>query len=56
VLDLICSGAGTSEIANTLFVSEGTVYSHTKRIFRKLGVRSRGEAVAAAGEIRRQVG
>lgn len=56
VLDLICGGASTSEIARTLFVSEGTVYTHTKHIYRKLGVRSRREAVVVAGEIRRQVG
>jgi two-component system, NarL family, response regulator LiaR len=52
VIDLICAGAATREIANTLFLSEDTVYSHSKRILRKLGVHSREEAVIAAQRLR----
>lgn len=52
VLDLICSGASTREIAESLFLSEDTVYSHSKSILRKLGVHSRGEAIAAAQRLR----
>jgi two-component system, NarL family, response regulator LiaR len=52
VLDLICTGASTREIAETLFLSEDTVYSHSKSILRKLGVHSRGEAVLAAEQLR----
>jgi DNA-binding NarL/FixJ family response regulator len=48
VLDLLVSGSGTSEIAGALFLTEDTVYSHIKSIMRKLGVRSRGEAIDAA--------
>jgi two-component system, NarL family, response regulator LiaR len=52
VMDLICAGAATREIANTLFLSEDTVYSHSKRILRKLGVHSRQEAVIAVQQLR----
>jgi DNA-binding NarL/FixJ family response regulator len=52
VLDLLCSGATTAHIAQTLFLSEATVHSHNKNIFRKLGVHSRQEAVAAATHLR----
>jgi DNA-binding NarL/FixJ family response regulator len=48
VLDLLVSGAGTSTIAGTLFLTEDTVYSHIKSIMRKLGVRTRQQAIDAA--------
>ena len=53
VLDLICSGDSTREISAKLFLSEDTVYSHTKSILRKLGVHSRSDAVAMAAQLRR---
>lgn len=52
VLDLVCSGATTREIADRLFLSEGTIYTHTKSIMRKLGVKSRDDAIAAAARLR----
>ena len=52
VLDLICAGESTREISARLFLSEDTVYSHTKSILRKLGVHSRVEAAAIAGSLR----
>jgi DNA-binding NarL/FixJ family response regulator len=48
VLDQLVLGATTSEIATTLFLTEDTVYSHVKNIMRKLGVRTRRDAVKAA--------
>ena len=52
VLDLICAGDSTREISRKLFLSEDTVYSHTKSILRKLGVHSRTDAVAVAAQMR----
>ncbi|HUE25389.1 MAG TPA: response regulator transcription factor [Solirubrobacteraceae bacterium] len=52
VLDLLCSHLGTDEIADQLVLSVETVRSHIKNILRKLGVRSREEAVALASRLR----
>src|SRR4051794_25304782 len=52
VLDLICEGKSTDEMADELVVSSETVRSHIKRILRKLGVSSRQEATAAARRMR----
>jgi len=52
VLDLLAAGAGTEEIAGMLVLSTETVRSHLKNLYRKLGVRSRGEAVQAARRLR----
>lgn len=47
VLDLMCDGRSTVEMANAFVVSEETIRSHVKRILQKLGVHSRQQAVAA---------
>ncbi len=52
VVDLLCSGATTDDIARALVLSSETVRSHLKRIYRKLGVRSRADAIAAAERLR----
>lgn len=48
VLELLVAGQRNAEIARRLFVSEKTVGHHVSSVLAKLGVRSRGEAAAAA--------
>jgi DNA-binding NarL/FixJ family response regulator len=45
VLDLLCDGTGTADIAERLFLSQVTVRRHVSAILNKLGVSSREEAV-----------
>jgi ATP/maltotriose-dependent transcriptional regulator MalT len=51
VLGLLASEKTNSEVARDLFVSAGTVKSHTGNIYRKLDARNRSEAVARAREL-----
>ena len=46
VLDLLAKGYLYKEIAKQLNISYGTVHTYIERIFKKLHVRSRGQAVA----------
>jgi len=48
VLDLLARGKSNKEIRVNLYISETTVKSHLRSIFRKLNVLSRTEAVAVA--------
>jgi DNA-binding NarL/FixJ family response regulator len=52
VLDLLAGGATTDEVAEMLVLSRETVRTHVKRVYRKLGVRSRDAAVSAAAHLR----
>ncbi|MGH3713588.1 MAG: response regulator transcription factor [Micromonosporaceae bacterium] len=48
VLRGMSEGCSNAEIGRQLFVSEDTVKTHARRLFRKLGARDRAHAVAAA--------
>ena len=48
VLRLLSGPLSEKEIGNELFVSQNTVHSHVRSIYRKLGVSSRSDAVARA--------
>jgi DNA-binding CsgD family transcriptional regulator len=45
ILDLICSGASYSDIGSALGIALGTVQSHVKNVYGKLGVGSKVEAM-----------
>jgi DNA-binding NarL/FixJ family response regulator len=50
VLELIGKGLSNTEIASSLFLSLATVKTHVNRLFAKLGVRDRAQAVVVAYE------
>ena len=52
ILERIASGMSTREMADALFVSENTVKTHASRLFDKLDVRRRTQAV----EVGRRLG
>jgi DNA-binding CsgD family transcriptional regulator len=48
ILDRIAKGHTNLEIGRQLFISEKTVRNHVTRIFEKLGVHSRAQAIVLA--------
>jgi two-component system, NarL family, response regulator LiaR len=52
VVELLAEGKTTEQIADQLVISDETVKSHVKNTLRKLGARSRAEAVAISSRLR----
>jgi DNA-binding NarL/FixJ family response regulator len=50
VLRHLCVGANNSQIANSMRLTESTVRTYLARVYDKLGVRSRSQALVAATE------
>jgi ATP/maltotriose-dependent transcriptional regulator MalT len=51
ILNWIARGASNKEIADQLFIAEGTVKNHVTHILGKLGVRDRTQAALKAREL-----
>jgi DNA-binding CsgD family transcriptional regulator len=51
VVLLLRNGYSAKSIAGMLFVSESTVHTHTKRIYRKLGIHSKQELIRLIDEV-----
>ena len=51
ILGVLATGASNREIANALFITEGTVKNHVTNILGKLGVRDRTQAALKAKEL-----
>ncbi len=51
VLAALASGKTNAEAARDLFISIGTVKSHTANIYRKLGAKNRAEAITRARDL-----
>ena len=53
ILEMVCQGKGNRLIAMRLGVSEGTVKSHLRNLYRKLKVQTRAEAAAFGATMER---
>lgn len=51
ILRLVAKGLSFNEVGDSLDISPHTVVAHVKKIYRKLAVHSRGEAVFEAGQM-----
>ena len=51
VLELLATGHTNKQIAQELFIAQGTVKAHVASAYRKLGVHSRAEAVSRAKDL-----
>jgi len=50
---MVCEGKGNRIIAHRLGLSEGTIKSHLRNVYRKLKVQTRAEAAAFGATIER---
>jgi DNA-binding CsgD family transcriptional regulator len=55
LLSHLAEGRSNAEIARLCWISENTVKFHMKNIFRKLGVRDRGQAMMIARVVQRRL-
>ena len=53
ILQMVCQGKGNRMIAQRLGLSEGTIKSHLRNLYRKLKVQTRAEAAAYGATIER---
>ena len=51
IVRLVAAGQSNKQVARSLFLTENTVESHLRRINRKLGTRTRTQAIAKARDI-----
>jgi DNA-binding NarL/FixJ family response regulator len=51
IVQMVCEGKGNRAIATRLRLSEGTIKSHLRNIYRKLKVQTRAEAAAQAATL-----
>lgn len=51
ILRLVAKGLSFNEVGDSLAISSHTVVTHVKKVYRKLAVHSRGEAVFEAGQM-----
>jgi len=51
ILALVAQGASNRQVAERLYLTEGTVKNHMSSILSKLGVRDRTQAVLKAKEL-----
>ncbi len=54
IIELLDKGANTQQIADQLFLSTTTIYSHIKNLIKKLGVHNRQDAIATAKRLRKE--
>jgi two-component system response regulator DegU len=53
ILEMVCQGKGNRMIAQRLGLSEGTIKSHLRNLYRKLRVQTRAEAAAFGATLER---
>jgi NarL family two-component system response regulator LiaR len=52
VMELLATGASTTDVADALFLTPDTIYTHVKSTMRKLGVHDRAAALAEVHQLK----